>query len=222
MSARCLSAAIGRCTFRFCVPAGRSVTSGPLPARYAPASGEVGTALGGGCVKARFPLGGTQHRVGAEGVLRDEGFNSESPCIAKLLIAVTVRRFYTASVESCRSRSTGPVMPLRQQVPVWLKAAQGQAQHVESCINLSEPCPKRQAPPSGNTSRTARLPWRRSRTGDFTGMSQDLLFRRQLVCDLLASQVFSTPRTRVPDGLHLKCAGSVRGKQTSLQRLAPG
>jgi len=51
-------------------------------------------------VKARFPLGGTQHRVGAEGVLRDEGFNSESPCIAKLLIAVTVRRFYTASVDS--------------------------------------------------------------------------------------------------------------------------
>ena len=76
-SARCLSAAIGRCTFRFCVlsrafryfrPTACSIRSSFGPGAR--------TALGGGCVKARFPLGGTQHRVGAE-VLRDEEFNSE-------------------------------------------------------------------------------------------------------------------------------------------------
>jgi hypothetical protein len=57
---------------------------------------------------------------------------------------------------------------------------------------------------------------------DFAGVSHDLLSRRQLECDLVAPQILGTPRTRVPDDLHLKCAGQVRGKQTSLERLAPG
>jgi len=46
------------------------------------------------------------------------------------------------------------------------------------------------------------------RAGDFAGVSQDLLFRRQLECYLVASQVLSAARIGVPDGLHFKCAGS--------------
>jgi hypothetical protein len=46
------------------------------------------------------------------------------------------------------------------------------------------------------------------RAGDFAGVSQDLLFRRQLECYLVASHVLSAARIRVPDGLHFKCSGS--------------
>jgi hypothetical protein len=47
-----------------------------------------------------------------------------------------------------------------------------------------------------------------SRTGESAGVSQDLLFRRQLECYLVASHVLGTTRIRVPDGLHFKCFGS--------------
>jgi hypothetical protein len=38
-----------------------------------------------------------------------------------------------------------------------------------------------------------------SRTGEFAGVSKDLLFRRQLECYRTASQMFGTARIRVPD-----------------------
>ena len=61
-----------------------------------------------------------------------------------------------------------------------------------------------------------------SRRTDSPAADQPKELRRQLEYDRAASQMLSTPRTRVPDGLHLKRAGKVRGKSTSLQRLAPG
>jgi hypothetical protein len=132
--------------------AGRSVTSGPLPARYAPASGEARTALGGGCVETSYRNGNKQFlALQGDSLLNLSSRSTSEPTRCRAPPSGIshsqhpTRSFVVAPgngrsrAESCRSRSTGPVMPLRQQVPVWLKAAQGQAQHVESCINLSEP-----------------------------------------------------------------------------------
>jgi hypothetical protein len=45
---------------------------------------------------------------------------------------------------------------------------------------------------------------------------------RQLEYDLAVSHILSTPRTTVPEDVHLKRAGAVPGKPTSLHPLAPG
>jgi hypothetical protein len=45
---------------------------------------------------------------------------------------------------------------------------------------------------------------------------------QQLEYEHRASHMLGTPMTRVPDDLHLKCAGTARGKSTGLLRLAPG
>ncbi len=47
-------------------------------------------------------------------------------------------------------------------------------------------------------------------------------WRRQLEYGHPASQLLSTPRTRVPADPHLTCGGKVSGKPTSLRPLAPG